>query len=186
MSSTSAAACSTCHKPIVCHECREKTAAQHCDRGGACHKNEEVHSWCQGETAQTLIKILEKVSLVALVVIAFYMEPELCGYFAAGGFALGVAMYWRKPIDWKKEREAVGCSQGLMEQLTGTKLPPPTGLIANVAITYAHLVDHHCSHIFGPIVAFSAGIFAGRVAGHYIPKALDYLRGCVTAHPSVA
>lgn len=149
-------------------------------KSGKCETSSPGHPCFSNPKVQMIMGILEKVTFVALTVLAFYMEPELTGYFAAGGFVIGLCMYWGTPPpeDDPKKVKPIGCSQGFLEEMTGLRLPPPLGLAANIAIFYHHL--EHCSEVFAPLVGLNFGYKLGQMAGIYLPKYLPefYNRFC--------
>ncbi len=112
--------------------------------------------------------VLEKVSLVGLGIFACYTEPMLFLGFAGGGLLVGAFIY-RKEAAHKKTESRPSCAQGFLESSAEVYLPPPTGLVINVAVTYCH-IDHH-SQIFVPIVAFILGIWVAKLAMRYLPMA---------------
>lgn len=130
--------------------------------------------------------VLEKVSLIALAVLAAYTCPKLFFPFFGGGIVVGTCLFWNKRISWpcteqischrhgstcEQEHAAGGCSQGFMEQLSGARLPPPLGLGVNIAITVGH-IGHHSS-IFVPIIGLNAGVWIGSILGDVLPGLID-------------
>lgn len=146
------------------------TPAIHC-HDGQCAVGPK-HPCYQNPKVAQVMEILQKISLVVLVVLAFYSEPEITGYFTAGGFVLGVCMYSYQKPDQKPDENHTesgkGCSVGLMGQLTGISLPPPIELAANIAIFYHHL--EHCSDIFSALVGLNFGYKMGQLAAEYLPQ----------------
>lgn len=108
--------------------------------------------------------LLEKVSAIALGFFAATASMHLfLGYFLIGT-AIGLYQYFYTDIaDRIAKTRTATCSQGLLEQLTGAKLPPLASLAANLAVTGYH-VQHH-SVIFVPIVGVSLGAWVGQTAG---------------------
>ncbi len=114
------------------------------------------------------MNVLEKISLIALVIISFVVEPEITGYSALAGFGIGLYFFWGKEIKPQPKKPANACTQATMEQLTGTKLPPPIALGFNVLVLYIH-VEHHPGP-FACIVGASAGFYAAKLFSEYAPK----------------
>ena len=137
--------------------------------------------------------VLEKITLLALTVLAAYSSPKLFFPFFGVGIIIGTCLYWNKRITWpcnqetschshntkcaeKNQAATGGCSQGLMEQLTGVRLPPPLGLAASVAIMADHVVAHHGhnhTNVFIPIIALNAGVWVGALLGDALPSLID-------------
>jgi len=124
---------------------------------------------CSGHTYapplnDRLFYLLEKVSAIALGFFAAKVSMHLfLGYFMIGA-AIGLYQYFYTDVaDRIAKTRTSSCSQGLLEQLTGAKLPPLASLAANLAVTWYH-VQHH-SVIFVPIVGVSLGAWAGQTAG---------------------
>jgi hypothetical protein len=124
---------------------------------------------CSGHTYSPplndkLFYLLEKVSAVALGCFAAKMSMNLfLGYFLIGT-AIGLYQYFYTDVAERiSKTRTSSCSQGLLEQLTGAKLPPLVSLAANLAVTWYH-VQHH-SVVFVPIVGVSLGAWAGQTAG---------------------
>jgi hypothetical protein len=117
-----------------------------------------------------VMSVLQKVAFVALLVLAFYTEPELTGYFAAGGFVVGFAMHWGRtpPKNQSEIDKATGCSLGFLEEITGLRLPPPLGLVADAAIFYHHL--EHCPEIFALLIGLNFGYKMGALAAQHLPE----------------
>ncbi len=131
-----------------------------------CQSDPPPPPFYQNEKFKQAMNILEKICLVALVAFAFYSSPKLCAYFTAGGFVIGLGLTLSKKIQ-PQTQGSIGCSQGFLEQLTGVRLPPPIGLVANAAI----LVDHmrcHSSPIYVAITGFNFGLFLGHSVGTYV------------------
>lgn len=112
----------------------------------------------QDKNMDLFLNVLEKVSLVALSALSLYTSWQLFLPFFAAGAALGV--YYHFQQGYKAARMAPSCTQGVLEQISGIKLPPAAALVANVAITAAHTLHH--ATVFVPLVAVSAGGYAGK------------------------
>jgi len=104
--------------------------------------------------------LLEKVSAVALGAFAAYASFELFLPFFLSGTVLGLYQYISSGPQEKCGSVGSSCSQGVIEQLTGVKLPPLISLGASLAITWCH-IDHHTS-VFVPIIALGIGAWAGQ------------------------
>jgi hypothetical protein len=113
--------------------------------------------------------LLEKVSAIALGCFAAKASVHLfLGYFLIGT-AIGLYQYFYTNVaDRIAKTRTPSCSQGLLEQLTGAKLPSVISLATNLAVTGYH-VQHH-SVIFVPIVGVSLGAWAGQTAGDLYRK----------------
>ena len=140
--------------------------------------------------------VLEKITLLALSILAAYSCPKLFFPFFGTGIIIGTCLNWNKRIVWpcnqqtschkhdthcheNNQASGGGCSQGLMEQLTGVRLPPPLGLAANVAIMADHVVGHHGhkhSNVFVPIIALNAGVWVGALLGDALPSLIEQCR----------
>lgn len=155
-----------------------------------------------------IFHVLEKISLVALSVIAAYTSPKLFFPFFGTGIVLGTCLYWNKRISWpcnpekscshekqtcahddhenptcSTEHGSGGCSQGFMEQLTGVQLPAPLKLGVNIAVTVGH-IDHH-STIFVPIIGLNAGICIGSLLGDALPSLFEQSQNYGKGDPEV-
>ncbi len=124
---------------------------------------------CSGHTYapplnDQLFYLLEKVSAVALGVIAAQVSIALFLSYFLLGTAIGLYQYfYTNAAERIAKNRASTCSQGLLEQLTGAKLPPLASLAANLAVTWCH-IQHH-SAIFVPIIGVSLGAWAGQTVG---------------------
>jgi hypothetical protein len=124
------------------------------------------HISCQESSYDRLFYILEKVSAVALGIFSAYVCYELFLAFFALGTAVGVYQYFYSDAsDRIAKHKASSCSQNLLEQLTGVKLPALASLIANLGITWCHIDCH--SKVFVPIIGFSLGAAAGQTVFQY-------------------
>lgn len=118
----------------------------------SCHYHEESN-------ADFLIKIIEKISAVALGAFSAYTNWKLFVPFFFAGVCIGV---YSSMQDKKANHIHPGssCAHGLLEQLTGVKLPPIISLAANIAVTVCH-IDHHAD-VFVPIIGISLGSWLGK------------------------
>lgn len=126
---------------------------------------------CQVRSRESLYDrmfyILEKVSAIAIGVFSAYVSYDLFLAFFILGTAVGMYQYfYSTDTDRIARHRASSCSQTLLEQLTGAKLPPLASLIANLGVTWCH-IDHH-TRIFVPIVGFSLGAWTGQSAAPHI------------------
>jgi hypothetical protein len=112
-----------------------------------------------------LFYLLEKVSAVALGVFSAFISMELFLTYFLVGSAIGIYQYFYTDAAARLANQRTStCSQGLLEQLTGAKLPPLASLVANLAVTWCH-IQHHTA-IFVPIVGVSLGAWTGQTIGH--------------------
>lgn len=135
MQTNNAACCHVEKKPAICHD----------------HQSTPV--------MDTVMFVLEKISLIALGIFTAYKNINLFLPYMAAGLVLGFYSFF---VDKNSSSSAHGsaCSQGFLEHLTGVKLPAPISLLADVAITLCH-IDHHAS-VFVPIAAGLFGAWAGK------------------------
>lgn len=111
-----------------------------------------------------ILKVLEKVSAVALLAFAAYTAFLLTSAFFVLGFSFGV--YKNLTSETRSiNGGGAACSQGFLEQITGIKLPPALSLAVNVATTICHIEEH--STVFAPIVGFLVGASAGNYTAYY-------------------
>lgn len=110
-----------------------------------------------------IIRVLEKVCLVAIGIFTAMTSPELFAVSFTIGLGIGIWNH-EKAKEEAPDQDHALCAHGFIEHLTGIKLPQPLGLAANVAILVAH-IDHHAP-VFVPIVGVSLGIWAGREMEH--------------------
>jgi hypothetical protein len=113
----------------------------------------------------TLMRVLEKVSLVALCAMSLYASVELFIPFFLVGAAIGIYKYSKEKNHCSQTHIAPSCTQGVLEQITGVRLPAPVALAANVAITACHTVYH--ATVFVPVVALSIGAYVGKNVTQY-------------------
>lgn len=98
---------------------------------------------------------IEKVSAVALGALAAYSNFPL--FLLAAGFGCWIGISHPSPAPTCR---SVSCSQGLLEQLTGVRLPAVISLACNIAMTGMHITHH--AEIVVPIVAVALGAWAGK------------------------
>jgi hypothetical protein len=116
------------------------------------------------QNMETLLHMLEKVSLVALGALSFYTNWQLFLPFFLVGGAIGIYSAMQEKTWTQLSQAAASCTQGVLEQVTGIKLPPIVSLLSNVAITACHVAHH--GMVFVPVVAVSIGAYAGKVITH--------------------
>lgn len=128
-----------------------------------CHTPDHLLTLPKSRSAtDKVIRVLEKVSLVAIGVFSAITSLPLFASSLFVGLAIGLwdgKMLSDQP---HTHQDHSLCAHGFMEHLTGVKLPAPLALAANIAILVAH-IDHHAT-VFVPIVGVTMGILAGRAA----------------------
>jgi|GEM_PF-2409186 len=134
------------------------------------------------EIFDRVLDIAEKISVVALGVLAATTSSELFVPFFLAGSAYGIYSYFQNR-DTVTVQGTLGCTQGFLEQLTGIKLPRPVSFAANVAIVVCHL-DHHAS-VFVPLVGISVGAWAGKMGAECLSFAARTITSYCRAHPSL-
>ena len=115
------------------------------------------HSCCgslQDTTPDWFCKI-EQVTAVALAVFAYLVDAVLFVPFFLVGSAIGFYQAVTSNDSERDHSARMGCSRGLMEQLTGIKLPRLVSLATDVAVMWCH-IDHH-STVFVPMIALYSG-----------------------------
>lgn len=125
-----------------------------------------VHGCCMDHHTHTtkkssMLRVLECVSAVALGVFSAITNIKLFVPFFLVGMAIGVYQYLKEGKQAGNNAPVSACSQGFLEQLTGSRLPVVISLMANIAVTLCH-IDHH-SDVFVPIVALTLGTWVGKV-----------------------
>lgn len=123
-----------------------------------CHQKEKT-------TFDVLINALEKISAVALGVFSCYVNWKLFVPYFFIGMTIGVYSYLQNKKSSDHIHAASSCANGLVEQLTGVKLPPVVSLAANLAVTVCH-IDHHAV-VFVPVIGISLGAWIGMSTCHY-------------------
>lgn len=148
----------------------------------------EKKSCCAGKPKETnfseqVLHVLEKVSLVALAALSLYTSWQLFIPFFLAGSALGLHTYFTDK-NAEYTRISPSCTQGILEQVTGFRLPPAIALVSNVAITACHTMSH--GMIFVPIVGFSVGAFAGKTLGQVGNWAYKEIQAYTAPQPAKA
>ncbi len=115
-------------------------------------------------TAQSLMRVLEKVSAIALGVFSALINPPLFGAYFLIGAAIGAYSTLMNSNSRPHDHIASACSQSFLEQITGVNLPPPISLAANVAITVCH-IDHH-ANVFVPLTGLFMGAWLGKESAY--------------------
>lgn len=109
----------------------------------------------------TLTSIIEKISAVALGIFAAYMDWELFVPFFFAGACIGVYSCPQNKTPCNPSFPVSSCTNSLLEQLTGVKLPPIIALVINIAVTVCH-IEHHTA-IYVPIIGISLGAWGFRL-----------------------
>jgi hypothetical protein len=122
-------------------------------------KTEFCHQ--KSEKCHFLINLTEKISAIALGIFSAYTNLKLFVPFFLAGVAIGIYSYNQDKDPCKKTHPTSSCAHGLIEQLTGVKLPRVVSLIANIAVTVCH-IDHHAT-VFVPVVGVSLGAWIGKL-----------------------
>lgn len=136
-----------------------------CERSH-CHTPKRVNmGWGINIDFNKGMRIIEKVSAIAMGIIAAMTDLKLFVPFFLVGCAIGFYQYATEPEHRRHGGITSSCSQGFIEGLTGVKLPPLVSLVANIAVTVCH-IDHH-SDVFVPVVGVSIGAWVGKSAAHY-------------------
>jgi len=102
------------------------------------------------------LRLAERVSTVALTVLAAYADLTLFIPFLFLGGAVGIYQNLNTKNLTAGRENGISCSQGFLEQLTRVKLPPLVSLGINLAITYSHITHH--ARTFVPIIALFSGV----------------------------
>lgn len=111
-----------------------------------------------------IVEIAGKISMVGLMALACYMNwKAFVPYFVVG---TGIGLYkFSQAEPTRPGGSPPPCQQGLIEGITGVKLPPMISLAINIAIAVAHLMHH--LEVFGPLFALSGAAWFGYNLGHY-------------------
>jgi len=135
------------------------TRAINCENSPSSLCNHSLH-----KHASDCMKVLEKVSAIALGVFSAYVSKQLFIPAFIAGIGIGIYSYVQEKQS-EHAHSSSSCAQGLLEQLTGVKLPPVVSLATNLGATVCH-IEHHSS-VFVPIIALSLGAWVGKTASHY-------------------
>ncbi|MBA3817014.1 MAG: hypothetical protein H0X29_10960 [Parachlamydiaceae bacterium] len=111
------------------------------------------------------VSIIEKMSAIALGVFSNSINSKLFVPSFFVGMVIGVYSYFEEKKSCQEIHPVSSCAHGLLEQLTGVKLPPIVSLVANLAVTVCH-IEHH-EAVFVPIIGISLGSWAGKTAANY-------------------
>lgn len=109
---------------------------------------------------EAMLVWIEKISAVALGVFAAYADCPL--FLLASGFGLWIGLTNSSKAPGCRN---VSCSQGLLEQLTGVRLPAAISLACNIGMTCMHITHH--AQVVVPIVAVAIGAWAGHEIQKY-------------------
>lgn len=138
-----------------------------CSTSHQVHCHVDADQCCQKKKSHSFsfISVIEKVAAVALGAFAAYMSWQLF----IPSFFVGVCISAYSYIH-DKQRSHVGspvsaCGHGIMEHLTGVKLPALVSLAAGLAENICH-IEHH-SPVFVPIIGVSVGAWIGNLALHH-------------------
>jgi len=123
-----------------------------------CHYKEK-------STFGMVINAIERISAIALGIFSAYVSWKLFVPFFFIGICIEIYSYVQNEKPCGHTHLVSSCAHGLLEQLTGVKLPPIVSLAANIAVTVCH-IDHH-SIVFVPIIGISIGAWLGKSASHY-------------------
>lgn len=148
-----------------------------------CHHHGNVSGHKAKSKFNKLINILEKISAVALGAFSAYVNWKLFVPFFFAGVCIGIYNYAQETKSSDHVHAGSSCVHGVIEQLTGVKLPPIVSLAANVALTLDH-IDHHSS-VFVPIVGISLGAWVGNAASHYGVLMHKKISLCITKQPAL-
>ena len=110
---------------------------------------------CHEETTPQWFLVIEQITAVALAVFAYQVSAELFIPFVLVGTAIGLYQALTSEASELDHGARMGCSRGLMEQLTGIKLPRLVSLATDVAVMWCH-IDHHAT-VFVPMIALYTG-----------------------------
>ena len=110
----------------------------------------------------SLVGIIEKISAIALGVFSAYTSRTLFVPYFFVGFCIGIYSNIQNKDSCDHPDTVSSCAHGLLEQLTGVKLPRIVSLAANIAVTVCH-IDHH-ETVFVPVIGISLGAWAGKTA----------------------
>lgn len=110
----------------------------------------------------SLVGVIEKISAIALGVFSAYTSRKLFVPYFFVGFCIGVYSNIQNEKSCDHPHSVSSCAHGLLEQLTGVKLPRIVSLAANIAATVCH-IDHH-ETVFVPVTGISLGAWAGKIA----------------------
>src|SRR5262245_45598720 len=95
-----------------------------------------------------IMYVLEKISLAVFGIFAALKNINLFLPYMTAGVGLGIYIFYRDGNVFHGMTPS-GCSQGILEQVTGIRFPAPLALGFNVATLLCH-IDHHAS-AFVPI-----------------------------------
>ena len=119
--------------------------------------NSTIPSCCDSpkDTTPQWFCALEKITAVGLAVFAYLTDTVLFIPFFLVGSAIGFYQALTSDATERESGARMGCSRGLMEQLTAIKLPRVVSLATDVAVMWCH-IDHH-SIVFVPMIALYSG-----------------------------
>lgn len=128
-----------------------------------CRSQKSFSDLLTKENIKQVWRIVEKVSVVALGVLAAMTAP----HFFVPAFALGTLLgaLTAKPSYHQHKHDHQmngGCSHGYIEDITEVRLPRQLESTAAFAVLAVH-IDHHAD-VFVPIVGVTLGMWAGNLA----------------------
>ncbi len=129
------------------------------------HGCNHCHDHDKEKPKHVVLIIIEKVSAIALIAFSAYISWKLFLPWFFAGVAIGIYTHDKKL--GHHNHSGSSCASGILEQLTGVKLPPLISAGANIAVTICH-VEHHKS-VFVPVIAIMGGNWVGRMVAN-----LDY------------
>jgi hypothetical protein len=125
--------------------------------------NQKPFDWVNERNLNKAFRAVEKISVVALGILAAFTAPELFIPSFALGALIGLCTAKQMPRRHHHHTiEGGGCSHGFLEERLGVKLPDSLSLLAGTAVMAVH-IDHH-AEVFVPIVGLTLGIWAGNLA----------------------
>lgn len=146
----------------------------------------KTHNCHNKETSkyQIFINIIEKISAVALGAFSLYTSWQLFVPFFSVGLCIGIYSYITDEKSCNGSNQVSSCTHGLLEGLTGVKLPPLISIVANIAVAVCH-IDHHAT-VFVPIIGVSLGNWIGKTTSHYGVLAYRKITGNLSSEPVLA
>ncbi len=112
-----------------------------------------------------ILECIKKISAVALGVFSAFISLKLFVPFFLAGICIGIHSYMQDKAGTNPLDSVSSCAHGLLEQLTGVKLPWPVSVAANTAVMVCH-IDHH-EVVFVPIIGVSLGAWVGQTGSYY-------------------
>lgn len=138
-----------------------------------CHHNEK-------STCDILMSVVDKILAIAIGIFAAYKKLQLFLPFLFFGICIGIYSYIQNKESCEHTHSPSSCAHGLIEQLTGVKLPLLISRAADITVTVCH-IDHHAI-AFVPIIGISLGKWIGEMGSYY--AVLVYRKISVHSAPS--